>query len=149
VNSLDQETTSTAAPQPARRLQNCLQQQQALPRLLVLGQSDKRLLQLRIAAKALRPSHQPQIELVFHTAQLALQLRRIPLWIIYQITGVHLEKCGKNLPRGVGQVRTSPALDLREIALADRGAGFSLNGPHHLLLIDRPLQAAQTALDLA
>jgi multidrug efflux pump subunit AcrA (membrane-fusion protein) len=41
------------------------------------------------------------------------------------------------------------ALDLGEVALAQSGAGFSLQGPNHLLLAQIAVQAAQAALNLA
>ena len=94
------------------------------------GQRQQRLHQLRVAAEALRARHQPQVQLVFQVAQLALQLRRVALRVVHQVARMHLEEAGQNLPRGVGQVRPRAALNLREIALAQLRAGLGLDGPH-------------------
>ena len=48
-----------------RSIHHRLQQQQAVARVLVPRQRQQRLPQLRIAPEALRPAHQPEIELVF------------------------------------------------------------------------------------
>src|ERR1035437_4403221 len=106
------------------------------------------MLQFRIAPKALRAGNQPQVQLVFHPAQLTLQLGMVALRVVYEVTGVNLEEGGQNLPRGVGQVGPGTAFNLRKIALAQLSAGLRLDGPHHLLLAKVAVKAAQTALNL-
>ena len=108
-------------------------------------QRQQRLHQLRIAAETFRAVHQPQVKLVFKGPQLALQLGVVALGVVHQVAGMHLEKSGEDLTRGVGQVRPGTALNLREVTLAQLLAGLRFNGPDRLLLVQIAVKAAQAA----
>ncbi len=90
------------------------------------GQRQQCVLQHRIPPEALCSGNQPEIELVFQTPHIRLQLRVISLRIIHQVSRMHLEKSGQRLPRRIRQVRTSPALNLGQITLAQLAARLSL-----------------------
>ena len=117
--------------------------------MLVPRQGQQGLFQLRVAPKTLRARHQPEVELVFHVAQLALQFRRIALGIVHQVAGVDLEESRQDLPGRVGQVRPRAALDLGEIALAQFRACLPRDGPHQFELAHGPVEAPKAALHFA
>ena len=130
-----------------RRFQNRAQQHQALTRILVLGYLQQRLAQLGIARKLLGSVDQPQVEPVFHGAQVAGQLGVVALGIVHQIPGMHLEEPRQQHARRVGQVRPRSALDLRQVRLAQPAAHFLLQRDHQVLLRHLAAQAAQSAFD--
>ena len=115
----------------------------------MLRQGQQRVFQLRIAAETFRPVHQPQVQLVFQAAQVAVQLGVVALRIVHQVARMHLEKCSQNLPRGIGQMGPRAALNLRQVTLAQLLAGLGLDRPHRLLLAQVAVKPAQAALHLA
>jgi hypothetical protein len=61
---------------------------------------------------------------------------------------VHLEKAREQHARGVGEVRASTALDLREITLTDGFIELGANEPGDFLLGEFAVEAAKSAFDL-
>ena len=88
-------------------------------RIVMFGQAQQRLAHCRIAPKPLRSIDQPQIQLILGGPDVRDQLRVISLRVVHQISGMHFEEPGQQLAGGVGQVRPRPALDLRQVRLAD------------------------------
>src|SRR5664279_3984724 len=113
----------------------------------MLGHLQQRLTHLGIARKLLRPVDQPQVEPVFHGAQIAGQLGVIALGIVHQVTRMHLEEARQQHARRIGQVRARPALDLRHVRLAEPAAHFLLQCNHQVLLGHLAAHAAQSAFD--
>src|SRR6185312_497647 len=62
---------------------------------------------------------------------------------------MNFEKMRQQHARGIGQMGTGAALDLRKVGLADAFAHLLLHRAHHLLLGQRPAVTAQRAFHLA
>src|SRR5215831_13928698 len=97
----------------------------------------------RIAPKSFRPAHKPRVQLVFQDTHIRNQLVLKPFRIVHQISRMHSEKPCQQHPRRVRQMRPRPALDLRQIALADRLPELLLNRSRHVQLRQFPTQAPQ------
>jgi hypothetical protein len=137
------------------RLDDGLDQKKAAACVAVIRQGKQCLAERGISAETLRPSNQPQIELVLRRPQVREKLRVVAFWIVDQITRMHLEELRQQKPCCVGQMRARSAFDLGKIRLADRrlarlpSAGILLlDCPDQFLLSHRATQPAKVTLDL-
>src|SRR5260370_13013570 len=142
--------------------EHLFQEQETAAGVFVLRQRKERLTKLVVAAKSLRSADEPEVELVFEGVDVGHQLGVVALGIVDEIVRVNLEELGEKQARRVSEMRSSAALDLREIGLADRRAVFAiagfglagllvgfLDGPDELLLGHGAAAAAEIAFDLA
>ena len=74
----------------------------------------------------------------------------VTVGVIHQKSGMHFEKLCQQRARGLGHMRTTSALDLREIRLADAFRLWHLcaDGANQFQLRHRTPQTAQRSFDL-
>jgi hypothetical protein len=125
------------------RAKNLGEEQQRPARIFVLRDGQKPTAKLRISGKLFRAGVQPGINLGVDSPERGLQLGRVAFRIIDQESGIHAEELREKRTRTVREVRTCPALDLREIGLAQAAADFALHGFSKLLLGHRTAQTTQ------
>src|SRR5277367_3273471 len=114
-----------------------------------MGEGEKRLAQVRVAAETLGAGDEPEVELVFGGGKVGEEFGVVAIRVVDEIAGMDLEKPGKEKTSGVGEMRTGAALDLREIGLADGGfaVAVGLDGADELLLGHGAIEAAEAAFD--
>ena len=77
--------------------------------------ANQSLMQIRIPAETLGALDEPEIQLVFQSADIGDEFSRVAFGIVHQVAGMHLEKSSQQHARRIGQMRPRAALDLREI----------------------------------
>ena len=115
----------------------------------MLGDSQQRAAQLRVAAETLGAADEPEVELVLETAEVGQELGVIAVGIVDEVAGVDFEELRQQQTRGVGEVRARAGFDLRQVALRERLLHLRLDGPEKLLLGHRAAETAQAAFDFA
>jgi len=70
----------------------------------------------------------------------------VTLRVVHQIARMDLKKLSQKHPRGIGEVRTGAAFNLREIGLGNRLLQFLRDSANDFLLGHLPLQAAECSL---
>src|SRR5262249_45712985 len=85
------------------------------------GDFKQRVPKFQVPAEALSAIYEPEIECVLKAAHIRGKFGVEALWIIHQVSRMHLEEPCQQHARSIRQVRPRPALDLREIGLADAG----------------------------
>ena len=115
----------------------------------MLRHLQQRMTQFRISGELLGAGDKPQVQPVFGRSQVAGQLGVVTLGIVDQISRMNLKKPCQQHARGVGQVRSRAALDLREVRLAQPTASFFLQRARQVLLRHLVIHAAQRAFDQA